>query len=93
MGRSAADAILRELMAAGMAADTPVLIVCDVSLPGKKQLTTRLDLLRLATRALADKAPTLILVGEALRQQARAGRHEPIAKPATGKCTNYRKAW
>ena len=72
MGRSAADAISRELIAAGMAAATPVLIVCDVSLPSEKQLATRLDLLGLATRALADKAPTLILVGDALHQLTRA---------------------
>lgn len=71
MGRSAAGAISRELIAAGMAAATPVLIVCDVSLPSEKQLTTRLALLSLATRALADKAPTLILVGDALRQLTR----------------------
>ncbi len=82
MGRSAADAISRELIAAGMAADTPVLIVCDVSLPSEKQLTTRLDLLGLATRALADKAPTLILVGEAMRQLTRAELRDLIGSKA-----------
>lgn len=82
MGRSAADAISRELIAAGMATDTPVLIVCDVSLPSEKQLTTRLDLLGLATRALADKAPTLILVGEAMRQLTRTELREPIGSKA-----------
>lgn len=84
MGRSAADAISRELIAAGMAAATPVLIVCDVSLPSEKQLTTRLDLLGLATLAIAYNAPTLILVGNALRQPTRAECHEPIAMQSAG---------
>ncbi len=66
MGRVAAGEIMRELMAAGMPASTPVMICCDVSLPGERRLATRLDLLDLATRALSGDAPTLILVGEAV---------------------------
>lgn len=73
MGRDAAPDIARELLAAGMPAATPVLIACHISLPEEKQLATRLDLLGLATRALAADAPTLILIGEALRQAGRTG--------------------
>ncbi|WP_332820241.1 uroporphyrinogen-III C-methyltransferase [Sphingopyxis sp.] len=71
MGRDAAPEIERGLRAAGMPAATPVLIACNVSLPDEKQLATRLDLLGLATRALAADAPTLILVGEAVGQTGR----------------------
>jgi len=71
MGRDAAPEIGRSLRAAGMPAATPVLIACNVSLPDEKQLTTRLDLLGLATQTLAADAPTLILVGEAVKQAAR----------------------
>lgn len=73
MGRDAAPQIERGLIAAGMAAATPVLIACNVSLPDEKHFATRLDLLGLATRALAADAATLILVGEAVRQAGRAG--------------------
>ena len=66
MGREAAGEIARGLVDAGMPAATPVLVVCNVSLPDERQLATRLDLLALATRALAADAPTLILVGEAV---------------------------
>lgn len=66
MGRDTAGEIARGLMAAGMSGETPVLIACNVSRPDAKSLTTRLDLLQLATRALAADTPTLILVGDAV---------------------------
>ena len=72
MGREAAANIARGLIGAGMKADTPVMIACNISRADEKRLTTRLDLLGLATQALAVDAPTLILVGEAVG--ARIGR-------------------
>lgn len=66
MGREAAGEISRSLIAAGMPGATPVLIACDVSLPHEKLLHTRLDLLALATRAVAEGLPTLILIGDAV---------------------------
>lgn len=80
MGREAAGEIERGLLAGGMPAATPVLIACNISLPGEQQLSTRLDLLGLATRTLAADAPTLILVGEAVRH---AGRRKLVTVPAT----------
>ncbi len=75
MGREAAGEIMRGLMRAGMAGDTSVLIACHVSDPAEQRLTTRLDLLELATRSFAADAPTLIVVGAAVTQAhvARAG--------------------
>jgi uroporphyrin-III C-methyltransferase len=67
MGRGAAGEISRRLIEAGLDRATPVLIACNVSLEDEKQLSTRLDLLDIATRAFADHAPTLILIGEAVR--------------------------
>ncbi|NMW32546.1 uroporphyrinogen-III C-methyltransferase [Altererythrobacter sp. RZ02] len=66
MGRSAAGEISRNLLAAGLGKDTPVLIACNVSLPEERLLNTRLDLLALATATIAEDLPTLILVGEAV---------------------------
>lgn len=66
MGRGAAGEIARRLIAAGRCGATPVLVACNVSLPHEQRISTRLDLLDIATRALTADAPTLILVGEAL---------------------------
>lgn len=71
MGRSAARAISDQLTAAGLPGATPVLVACDVSLPSAQYLHTRLDLLPIAVKAIADGRPTLILVGEAVAQAPR----------------------
>lgn len=72
MGRGAAREISERLVAAGLPGATPVLVACDVSLPGAQYLHTRLDLLPIAVTAIADKRPTLILIGEAVAQAPRA---------------------
>jgi len=69
MGRAAAAEITRGLMAHGLAASTPVLIACDVSLPGERLLRTRLDLLPLAVEAISDDKPTLMLIGDAVGER------------------------
>lgn len=66
MGRGAAGDISRNLIAAGLAAATPVIVACDISLPGETKLQTRLDLLPFAVATIADDRPTLIIVGEAV---------------------------
>lgn len=65
MGRSAAGEISQRLIANGLDSATPVLIACDISMPGERLLKTRLDLLPVAASAIANEKPTLILVGEA----------------------------
>lgn len=74
MGRSAAGYISRQLIAAGLDRATPVLIACDISLPGERLLHTRLDLLPIVAGAIAEDKPTLLLVGAAV-----AGNGAPIA--------------
>ncbi|WP_150125390.1 uroporphyrinogen-III C-methyltransferase [Sphingomonas sp. LM7] len=69
MGRSAAADISRNLIAHGLDAKTPVLVACDISLASERCLRTRLDLLPLAVQAVTEGKPTLILVGEAVRQE------------------------
>lgn len=66
MGRGAAADISRNLIAAGLAAATPVILACDISLPEEARLQTRLDLLPFAVAAIAEDRPTLIIVGEAV---------------------------
>lgn len=83
MGRDAAPDIARGLIEAGMRTDMPVMIACNVSRADEQRLTTRLDLLGLATRALAGDAPTLILVGAAILS-ATLETSRAIADAATG---------
>lgn len=64
MARAAAHDIRRNLIAGGLAADTPVLIATNVSLPDEQLLHTRLDLLPIAIDGAAGGGPSLILVGE-----------------------------
>ena len=66
MGRTAAADISRNLIAAGLAAATPVIVACDISLPEETRLQTRLDLLPFAVAAIAEDRPALIIVGEAV---------------------------
>lgn len=66
MGRGAAADISRNLIAAGLAAATPVIVACDISLPEETRLQTRLDLLPFSVAAIAEDRPTLIIIGEAV---------------------------
>ena len=66
MGRAAAPTIARELMAAGMPAETPVMVAVNVSLPNERLITGRLDALGFLTRTIGDKDPALLLIGEAV---------------------------
>lgn len=78
MGRGQAGRIARELIAAGMGAQTPVLLVESASLPDEQRLATSLGLLPLAAASMAGEGPALILIGEAVgRQAARPLRHGP----------------
>lgn len=72
MGRAAAPDIRRNLIAHGMAPDTPVLIATNVSLPDEQLLHTRLDLLPVAIDGAAGGGPSLILIGEAVRVRGSA---------------------
>lgn len=66
MGKSAAPMVERELLAAGMAGDTPVTLVENASLPNERSFDTRIDLLALAARTSLGSGPALILIGQAM---------------------------
>lgn len=74
MGRAAAPEIARQLIAAGMPVDTPVMIAVNVSLPTERLITGRLDALGFLTRTIGDKDPALLLIGEAV------GARRPLAE-------------
>ena len=70
MGRAAAPEIARRLIAAGRRGDTPVLVAVNVSLPDERMIHSRLDALAFAVRTISGDAPTMLLVGEAVRAAA-----------------------
>jgi uroporphyrin-III C-methyltransferase len=70
MGKAAADEVSRQLIAAGLAADTPVALVENASLPDERHFRTRLDLLPLAARTALGNGPALLLIGKAMAAQS-----------------------
>ncbi|MBO9519863.1 MAG: uroporphyrinogen-III C-methyltransferase [Porphyrobacter sp.] len=72
MGKAAAPVVSKQLIDAGLPADTPVALVENASLPEERHFTTRLDLLPLAARTALGDGPALILVGRALASLSEA---------------------
>ena len=70
MGRAIAPELAARLIREGLPGDTPVLIGIDVSLPSERLLSTRLDLLGLATAALAEDEPVVLIIGHAVAARA-----------------------
>jgi uroporphyrin-III C-methyltransferase len=64
MGKASSAGLARSLIAHGLPAHTPVALVENASLPEERIISTRLDLLSIAAKALGD-GPALILVGAA----------------------------
>ncbi|MBK5263982.1 MAG: uroporphyrinogen-III C-methyltransferase, partial [Alphaproteobacteria bacterium] len=70
MGKAAVADVSRQLIAAGLAADTPAIVVENASLPNERHLATRLDLLPLAVSAGMGDGPALLLIGRAMDVRA-----------------------
>lgn len=67
MGKDAAPHIARGLRDAGLAADTPVILIENVSLPHERQFATDLAMLPLAARTVLGDGPAMILIGKAMQ--------------------------
>jgi uroporphyrin-III C-methyltransferase len=67
MGKDAAPHIARGLRDAGLAADTPVILIENVSLPQERQFATDLAMLPLAARTALGDGPAMILIGQAMQ--------------------------
>ena len=72
MGKSSAAMLSARLIAAGLAADTPVAMVENASLASERSFRTRLDLLPLAARTALGDGPALLLIGQAVGHDTRA---------------------
>src|SRR6187399_1309033 len=85
MGKAAAPAVAGQLIRAGLASDTPVVLVENASLPDERHFTTRLDLLPLAARTALGDGPAVILIGRSLgvfeRMQRRSDRARSAGRP------------
>jgi len=66
MGKAAATSLAANLMRAGLAQDTPVVMVENASLPEERIFRTRLSLLALAARTALGDGPAMLLVGKAM---------------------------
>jgi uroporphyrin-III C-methyltransferase len=66
MGKDAAPLIAKGLRDAGLAADTPVVLIENVSLPGERCFATQLNLLPVAARTALGDGPAMILIGRAM---------------------------
>jgi uroporphyrin-III C-methyltransferase len=66
MGRAAAGEIARNLIAAGRAPDTAVLVAVNVSLPSERIIRGRLSALAFLVETISDSDPSLLLIGEAV---------------------------
>jgi uroporphyrin-III C-methyltransferase len=67
MGRAAAGEVARNLIAAGRAPDTPVMVAVNVSLPTERILRGRLSALAFLVETISDDDPSLLLIGEAIK--------------------------
>ena len=67
MGKAAVKDAADELIQAGLNRNTPALVVENASLPNERKVRTRLDLLAIATSALATDGPAVLIIGEAVR--------------------------
>ncbi|SNS76056.1 uroporphyrin-III C-methyltransferase [Sphingomonas laterariae] len=70
MGRSAAGEISARLIAAGRAAETPVMVAVNVSLPNERLIRGNLKSLAFLVQTISDDDPTLLLIGEAVAGSA-----------------------
>ncbi|MEP1421765.1 MAG: uroporphyrinogen-III C-methyltransferase [Erythrobacter sp.] len=66
MGKSSASHISRGLLDAGLAAETPVVLIENVSLPEEKRFVSDLELLPISAGTVLGDGPALILIGEAV---------------------------
>ncbi|MCP3735775.1 uroporphyrinogen-III C-methyltransferase [Sphingomonas sp. RP10(2022)] len=76
MGRAAAGPAAANLIAAGMAPDTPVMVAVNVSLPTERLIRGRLDALAFLVAAIGERDPALLLIGEAVGQRPSIGAPE-----------------
>ena len=85
MGKAAATLVSARLIAAGLASDTPVVMVESASLPEERHFATRLDLLPLAARTALGDGPAVILIGRSVgvfeRMQRQPDRAHSAGRP------------
>jgi len=75
MGKAAARFVAEALIAGGLRASTPAIVVENASLPNERVVRTRLDLLEIATAAMVTNGPAVLLIGEALAASRPSVKH------------------
>lgn len=77
MGKASAPMLMKRLITAGLPPATPVMAIENASLPSERSISTRLDLLTIATQSLGD-GPAILLIGDAV-----GTRFAPAPDPAS----------
>ena len=85
MGRAAAGEISRELITAGRAPDTPVMIAVNISLPNERIIRGRLSALGFLVETIFDHDPALLLIGNAVVANKKPAALQFKSKSLTGK--------
>jgi uroporphyrin-III C-methyltransferase len=70
MGMTRLATIAADLMAAGLAPETPVAVVCEATTPRQRVLVTRLDSVAREAAAQGLGSPSIVAIGEMVRLRA-----------------------
>ncbi len=90
MGKAAAGDVSRGLIAGGLPASTPVLVVESASLPDERIFQTRLDLLGIAAATATGMGPTLLLIGNAVAREE-IGQPHVVRETASAQLSSLRQ--
>jgi uroporphyrin-III C-methyltransferase/precorrin-2 dehydrogenase/sirohydrochlorin ferrochelatase len=71
MGLMGLEALCQQLIAHGLAADTPAAVVQQATLPEQRVVTATLETLAAETQRAQLRPPTLVIVGEVVRLRDR----------------------
>lgn len=76
MGKSSAAIVSRNLIAAGMVKDTPVLLIENASLDNERIIHSRIDLLPLTAKTALGSGPAIMLIGSAMARDQNTPLHK-----------------
>ncbi|WP_086072890.1 uroporphyrinogen-III C-methyltransferase [Bordetella genomosp. 9] len=82
MGMRDSDGLMRELLDAGFAADTPVAVVHRVSCAAQRHVVSRLDRMAADIAAAGLRSPSVIVIGAAVSHMRAAERRRAITQAA-----------
>ena len=80
MGKSSAHIISQNLIAAGMARDTPVMLVENASLENERIFHSSIDLLPIAAKTALGDGPAIMLIGQSVARDKNKLSHRRLLR-------------